>query len=80
MSFSNALQITRARSNSVPAKDATAQSTVSAATPADLRSKRTRASPKRADRVRVEFDNGDDDYRIEVRISDDDNSVRVDIG
>jgi hypothetical protein len=34
----------------------------------------------RADRVRVEFDNGDDDYRIDVRISDDDNSLRVSIG
>lgn len=31
----------------------------------------------RGDRVRVDFDNGDDDHRIEVRISDDDNSVRV---
>jgi len=33
---------------------------------------------QRWDRVRVEFE-GDDDSRIEVRISDDDNSVRVDI-
>ncbi|MDO8362465.1 MAG: hypothetical protein Q7V88_06175 [Actinomycetota bacterium] len=29
-----------------------------------------------ADRIRVDFE-GDDDARIEVRISDDDNSVRV---
>ena len=34
---------------------------------------------QRWDRVRVEFESGSNDSRIEVRISDDDNSVRVDI-
>jgi hypothetical protein len=32
---------------------------------------------QRWDRIRVEFDNGDDDSRIEVRLSDDDHSIRV---
>ena len=34
---------------------------------------------QRWDRVRIKFEGNDDDSRIEVRISDDDNSVRVDI-
>ncbi len=34
---------------------------------------------QRWDRVRVEFEGSGDDSRIEVRISDDDNSVRIDI-